>query len=36
MNELMQDLNLSFRLEESHVPLEIENRDVVELVRRTV
>lgn len=36
MNELIQDLNLSFRLEESHVPLEMENRDVVELVRRTV
>lgn len=33
MNELIQDLNLSFRLEESHVPLEMENRDVVELVR---
>ena len=36
MNELIQDLNLSFRLEGSNFPLEMENRDVVELVRRTV
>lgn len=36
MNELIQDLNLSFRLEGAHFPLEMENKDVVELVRRTV
>ncbi|MEI3611424.1 sensor histidine kinase [Pseudogracilibacillus sp. SO30301A] len=36
MNELIQDLNLSFRLEGSNFPLKMENTDVVELVRRTV
>ena len=36
MNELIQDLNLSFRLEGSNYPLEMEKGDVVELVRRTV
>lgn len=36
MNELIQDLNLSFQLEASKFPLNKEMTDLVELVRRTV
>lgn len=36
MNELIQDLNLSFQFEGSNFTLNLENQDIVELVRRTV
>lgn len=36
MNELIHDLNLSFTLDESTLPLQWEVTDIVELVRRTV
>ncbi|KKO54033.1 sensor histidine kinase [Paenibacillus sp. DMB20] len=36
MQDLIRDLNISFRLDEQQIPLQLERHDLVELVRRIV